>query len=300
MTKMKRDVVVWAKRIKMSRARLWAVVEGANHDTPFYEGLIADGAGLDAVEFVRAEDIEVDGISAGGKSHSLKIFKVLDDIGGLHQKNKATNVDVVFFVDRDDDAYLGTLVNNEHVHYTHHADVEAEIINHADVPAAISRAFSVSRADAARHAPGNPSLELATKWAEWIAMRLAAADCGWSDTRFAQPSGINVPRYGELDESKSAPICDRVQEHSPGWEAALERARAFVANAADQGESERLVKGKWLAPFVIYLVGQSLATERSVPRIEASHLVTACLMSVDYGTVWADRYAERFGPILNR
>jgi hypothetical protein len=284
----------------MSRARVWAVVEGKNHDTPFYEGLLADGGGVAAVEFVRAEDIEVDGVAAGGKSHALKVFQALQGTGGLQQENKETKVDVLFFLDRDDDEYVGSLIEDDHIQYTHFADVEAEIVNQANLSAAISRAFSVSRTEAASHAPESPASDLASRWSEWIALRLASADCGWSDTRFAQPSGINVPRYGSVDVARTGPICKRVQDECPGWDEALERARGHVSSASEAGESARLVKGKWLPPFIVHLVVQSFGRERSLPSVDSAHLLTACLTTIDFSAVWARRYANRLAPVLNR
>lgn len=284
----------------MSRARIWAVVEGPNHDTPFYEGLLTDGAGINSVEFVRAEDIQVKGKSAGGKSHALKVLHALEEVGGLQQENKETKIDVIFFLDRDDDDYLGSLVENDHVQYTHHADVEAEIVNYAKLSEAIARAFSVSRAEAASHVPVNPACDLAASWSEWIAFRLASGECEWSDTRFAQPSKVNTPLYGVVDENLTGPICKRIKEGNPRWDGALERARVYVARASASGESERLVKGKWLPSYIMHVVEQGLGRERLLPKVDAAHFITSCLFTIDFTSVWNGRYAQRFAPVLNR
>lgn len=284
----------------MSRARVWAVVEGSNHDVPFYEGLLTDGAGITTVEFVSADDIEVGGVAAGGKLHALKIYETLNAVGGLRQENKATKVDVVFFLDRDDDDYLGLLVESEHVQYTHFSDVEAEIVMHSDLARAVARAFSVSRLDAVAHTPEQPDSDLAARWAEWIALRLASGECKWSDTRFAQPSSINVPRYGGVDVTRIDPICERVRRASPEWDEALERARAHVAGASFRGDSGRLIKGKWLPAFIVHLITQSFGSGRSLPRVGSAHLVTACLMTIDFRAVWHKRYAGNLQPVLDR
>lgn len=284
----------------MGRARLWVVVEGRSFDIPFYEGLLTDGAGINEVEFIKAEHISVGGVAAGGKPHSLKIFRHLESDGSLEQENRATKVDVVFFVDRDDDEYVSAMVPNKHVQYTRHADVESEIINNTDLPAAVARTFSVSRANAQRHSPDLPAQDLALRWAEWVALRLAAKERSWGGARFAQSSGINVPKYGPVDQEKVAMICRNVENECQNWEESVERARHYVSEVSNAGGSAKLVKGKWLPPFIIHCVASSFGPEHALPRVDPAQLLTGCLMAVDFRRVWADSYAKNFVGILNR
>lgn len=300
MTKLKRDARAWAARIRMSSARIWAVVEGTHHDVPFYEGVLTDGAGISDVEFVQASDIEVDGTSAGGKIHALKLHDLLENVGGLEQENKSTKIDVLFFLDRDDDEYLGKLNPSAHISYTYFADVEAEIVIQSDLAAASSRAFSISRAEANGLVPPEPAVLLADLWTQWIALRLAAGECEWSDTRFAQPSSINVPLYGSVDASRLTPICARVRLAHPDWDEAVGRAETFVSTLRSTGDHQRLVKGKWLPSFIISKINKSVDPDRKLPSVSSAQLITICLLCIDFTLLWKERYADRFDALLSR
>lgn len=297
MTKLKRDARTWATRVMMGRARSWAVVEGSRHDTPFYES-VARAVGVESVELIRAEDIEVDGSSGGGKNHALKIFATLEEIGKLSQRNNATEVDVVFFLDRDDDDYARTLVENNHVVYTRHADVEAEIVCNVDLARAVAVIYSLSSTQVDRVHLEDAAGRLAALWADWIAMRLASSDCGWSDTRFGQPSQINLPRYGEVDSACAERLCARADSASPEWSTAYEKAKNHVESRMRADDGAMLVKGKWLPQFIDWLVRQALARETQILKVDKQSLITACLMALDYQGDWMEHYAARLRPVL--
>lgn len=300
MSKLKREVHAWAKRVRMSRSRVWAIVEGSSNDVPFYETLLVEGAGVTEVEVLQASDLQVDGVSAGGKTHALKLMRALREVNGLQQTNKVTKIDVVFFLDRDDDEYLGKLVDNDHVLYTTHADVEAEIIAHSALKSAVSRTFSVSRAEAQSLTPINPMGDLAERWAEWIALRLASGECQWGDTRFSQISKINRPKYGEVESALVVQVCNRVAEEcAERWEPAVERAREHVASSLRSGDGNLLVKGKWVPEFIISQVLKAADSERNLPKATTAQLLTACLLCVDFRSAWSG-YATRLAPILTR
>lgn len=287
MTKLKRSVEAWVKRVRMSRFRVWAVVEGASRDVPFYESLLVQGAHCDSVSVIQASDLEVDGSCSGGKSHSLKIFRALQGLNGLEQENNATIIDVIFFLDRDDDDYLGLLETDPHVAYTSHADVEAEIASHTCLQAAVAHAFSISRTDAERAIPGSAISDLANIWSEWIALRLAAEECDWGGARFAQSSKINVPKFGEVDPELQVKVCTEITKEDPdGWRDALERARAHVFGLMASGKGARLVKGKWLTEYIAHLVASDFSGERPVPKVSRDQFMSTCSVSVDYEKVW--------------
>lgn len=298
MTKLKRDVHSWAKRVRMSRTRVWALVEGSKNDVPFYEALLIAGSGNDRVEVIRASDIKVNEVSAGGKQQAVKIMQTLHETGELQQENKATKIDIVVFLDRDDDNYLGTLVENPHVIYTEHADVEAEIVAYSTLPVAVSETFSLSRTEARACTPAAPMHDLAGRWAEWIALRLAASEVKWGGARFSQSSSVNRPRYGSLEAEYFDSICSQISMERDDWEPALVRAREYVSDHLKSGQGSLLVKGKWMPEFVVSRV--RAAAESSV-KLEATHmhLLTACRMSIDFESVWR-KYEGKLGPLLSR
>lgn len=300
MSKLKRDVHSWARRIKMSRSRVWAVVEGMNHDIPFYEALLVEGGGVNGVGILQASDLEIDGSSAGGKAHALKLMQALKETGSLSQENLSTKIDVVFFLDRDDDEYLGQLVNEPHVVYTRNADIEAEIVYHSSLPTVLSRTFSLPRAEASDVSSEKVMNQLANRWSEWISLRLASGECKWSDTRFAQPSQINSGTYGPVNDDLVRKICSRVVAARPDtWPPALEQARRHVHQSIRRNEGARLIKGKWVANYVVHLARQKYGQERKLPSVSGAQLMSACAMSVDFDRAWIS-YKSQLQPLLSR
>jgi hypothetical protein len=79
-SKLKRDARAFAARVKMGTTRLWLMVEGRVHDRPFYDRILATHPGLDGAYAVRlTESVEINGVSAGGKSFALDLYRFLDE-----------------------------------------------------------------------------------------------------------------------------------------------------------------------------------------------------------------------------
>lgn len=297
MTKLKRDARAWVHRVKMGKARLWAVVEGKDFDTPYYERLLTPVVG-DRTRIMLAEDLEVDGTSAGGKTHALKIFKLFESEGALRQENKATAVDVMFFLDKDDDSYTQKTVISDHVVYTEHSDIEAEIVARADPAEAVSVAFGLPREVASGIEMGSLMRDLAEMWDRWIILRLASAKAGWSDTRFAQKSRINVPMHGPVDDARVDTICARVIAACPDWKTVYSEAEEYFADAKSAGQHGQLVKGKWVPWLLIKRVRDSAPTGRSLPTVGEPYLLGALLMSIDFAAQWAEPVREKIRLVL--
>lgn len=282
----------------MSKSRVWAYVEGSNHDIPFYESLLVKGAGLDvkSVQVLKADDIEVEKSPAGGKTRVLQIMNLVRDSNSLQMSNNHTKIDVIFFVDRDDDDYLDKRVDCSHVIYTDHTDVEAEIVAHSSLEIAVAEIYSLATVEAVSLTPRDPMQDLAERWAEWIAFRLAFSEVGWGG-RFSRASTINRPSYGSLDKSSMDAICSEIAEKGIDWEAAFERAQGFVESVIRAGNGALLVKGKWMPEFVRHRVRE--ASDRNLPKPTNAHLITACRMTIDYEAVWSS-YEPSIKPLLAR
>lgn len=299
MSKLKRDVSVWAKRIRMSKTRLWAIVEGKNFDTPFYEGLLHDGGGISAT-LLECEDIEVDGVAAGGKNHGLKIIDRLASLGALEQQNNSTKIDVVFFADRDDDDYTSSMSSNSHVAYTQHADVESEIVAWSNLALTTAHAFSIPREEATAATNEDYHATLGDIWLEWITLRLSSAAVGWSDTRFSHESQVNDPKYGPIDQLRVNKLCARVAGARSGWANELNRARQQMQQEQATSIHRYRVKGKWLAPFIVARVSDSLSAQRVPVRVHPTTYMASCLTHVDFDKCWNATYRPRLEPLLSR
>lgn len=298
MTKLKRDAAAWVKRLKMGRFNTWAIVEGAKHDTPFYEGILTDGAGLENVQIIRAGDLTIDNQAAGGKIHAIKLFNFFQSEDGLSQENSRGKINVFIFLDKDDDDFHEKIINAPHLIYSNGADVEAEIITNSVLPLAIANAFSISRAEATTLTPMAPAQALAEIWAEWISLRLAASAYGINDVRFSPKSLINEPLYTEQINHSEWEKHSGLSEDDL-WLEILENSRNYVKTCIRQNAAEKITKGKWLPGFIIHEVKTKSHPERQLPKITNDQLVTACLGSIDFKKVWANYYQEQIEPILD-
>lgn len=299
MTKLKRDPRAWIRRLQMSKYSTWAIVEGVKHDTPFYEGLLTDGAGIKDAQIIQAEDIPVGGYAAGGKDHALRIFDFLKEQGGLSQKNSEGNVNVFVFVDKDDDDYHNRKINASHLIYTEGMDVESEIVNNCHLVSAVANTFSISRGDARRFTPEQPSEQIAGMWSQWISFRLSAETIGQGIARFSQASQINYPTFSpNVDPQKVRDLCNFINAgNQERWEESVSQAKSHVSKEIDAGASHGLVKGKWLAPFVIQEVKSHASKERKLPKVSHDQFITACLGTVDFSKSWANYYQAQIDPL---
>lgn len=296
--KLVRDAASWLQRVKMGRTRAWAVVEGKDFDTPFYEALLSQAAPDAMVEIVLAELISVDGKTAGGKSHVRKLYELASQRDALRQSNKFTTVDVIFFMDSDDDRFGENLIEDAHVFYTEHADVEAEIIAHADLDRALPMIFGLPSQLIRKLDISHPEISLAQIWRDWIVLRLAASRCAWGDQRFAQRSTVNVDKYGAVEPSLIEAICARPAQMIDGWSEYLTAADAYVKNAEESGSQGQLVKGKWLPHYLSWLV-QKGTTPRPLPPATDRNVIGVCLATVDFEADWAAPYTERLRDLIN-
>ena len=300
MTKLKRDIDAWSQRIKMSKSRFWVVVEGKSVDAPFYEGVLSQMVPLDDIEIIKIEDIEMEGMAAGGKGSALKAFRYFEANGTLRQVNRSTTVDWLFFVDRDDDDFLESIVESNHLIYTHHADVEAEVMANADLTTAVATSYSIPTAVARTVGLSDPGAVLAKIWKDWISLRLASCACAYGGARFAQESKVNLEGYGEHDPNLSAAIVVAAQGvvGEAVWDKHHSAAESFIAERLRVGALGRSVKGKWVPLYVSFLVQQKLKDRYSLPMVSRAHLLSVSVGKLDFSEEWAKYYRDKIGALL--
>ena len=142
--------------------------------------------------------------------------------------------------------------------------------------------------------------QLAKLWSEWISLRLAASECNWGDARFSQPSKVNAPTYGPVDDTLVDKLCSRVEaSHPDTWPPALERSHKYVHSALKINDGARLLKGKWVANYLIHLTRQEYGRDRKLPSVSGAQLMSACSMSVDFESAWS-WYGPKLQPLLSR
>lgn len=284
----------------MSGSRVWAVVEGKSVDSPFYEGLLHTVADPESVEIIEAEDIEIDGVSSGGKTSSLKAFHYFEAENTLRQRNSSTTVDWLFFVDRDDDDFTGTMVDSPHVIYTEHSDVEAEVMANVDVVKVVSAAYSLPSSTVATAVPPDPLAELASIWVAWIHLRLTACACGTGGARFAAESQVHTPLYGAFDPDKVADVVSKASASvsAERWSDLALAAERHVESRRLSGDLARCVKGKWVPNYLAFTLKQRLAATHRLPSVSTQHLLSVGVAKLNFESSWADYYRAPLEQLL--
>lgn len=293
-TRLSRDVRSMRHRIRMGRPRLWVIVEGRDYDRGFYETVLGS-LGYEDVEIRLAEEIEVDGVTAGGKRHALAVHQHFERDGALKQANSAGTSSIVVMLDKDDDDYLGATVASPHVIYTQHCDVEAEILAYGGAVAATGLALGLPRGAVSPVAVAhpNPLSDLAELWLDWIRLRLIGQRCGAPGcARFASQSTINLPAWGGVDQQRLSDLLQTLERTSTGpIREHIEEVDAYIAGLHSADKLDILVKGKWMAGYLLHLVKSELPRQVTRANVTDHAIVSSCLAGLGAGT-WTDHYRD--------
>lgn len=298
MSKPKWSVNAFAKRMQMGEHDFWIIVEGRDHDRPHYEKLLKKlPSTRDLKAQLRlAEEINIGTTSAGGKNHVLAIHDHLEASGKLTQSNRARKVRAVFMLDRDRDDFTGSLSTSDHVMYTVGTDVEADILLNSEIWSAVRSAYGIDTRLSKRlrrHAP-DPALSLRHLWEDWLRLGLVGLDCSSPGCApWAAHSKVNVAEFGALDPAKVHAVEAALVVSAPSDYATANRraVRHLTARA------ELLLKGRWIAKYINYLVQTRLAGE-VVRSVHAHVVVDTALSRLKYTGGWVREYDRRFASLL--
>lgn len=305
MTKIPRDAKAFARRVKMSSQRLWLLVEGRSHDRPFYDRVLGahDLTAEQGYAVRLAEQIELNGLSAGGKDFVKSLHAFFESEGVLSQSNSRGPRLIAFALDSDFERISGQQINSPHVLYTQGMDVEAEIILNADVQKAASSAYSLTRDSVAAVIPDGRDLavDLANRWRRWIEHG-AIASCYGLETgvRFSQTSKMNAGGFGECIESVAGKLESDLKARLAqqgvvdlgGEQAKLQIDALFASDG-----QWLLVKGRWLARFVAHLLKQGLDDAPREASIPVDTLSKTCLETIDFSGPWVSWYHRRLDAL---
>lgn len=284
----------------MSEDDLWLIVEGRDHDRPHYEKLLkALPSTKDRSVSIRlAEQIELDGVSAGGKDHALTLHDHLESGGKLSSENKSGESMIMFMLDRDRDDFLGTMRLSDHILYTFGSDVEADILLHADIWAALRDAYGVDSqlSDRVKRAVADPAAQLLALWNEWLTLSLVALG---SDSPgcapWGSPSKINTNVFEQSDASRAAEVADKIQTaaEQSAYEVACVKASSHVSS-----HGVRLLKGRWIARYIKYLVDTHLDGEIVRVNVQQNAVIDTALATLSHSSQWAKEYDKQFSKLL--
>ncbi|MGK9221020.1 MULTISPECIES: hypothetical protein [unclassified Microbacterium] len=298
MSKPKWSANAFARRVQMGEHDIWVIVEGRDHDRPHYDKLLKKLPTTRRlkVQVRLAEQIDLRGTSAGGKQHALAIHDHLEARDDLVQVNRDRTARIVFMLDRDRDDFSGSMSSSPHVMYTVGTDVEADILLNSEVWSAVRAAYGIDTrlAKRVKRRVPDPAQSLLSLWADWLRLGLTALDCGSPGCApWSQLSRVNSPDFGPVDTASVHGVEKAIQAASPSdYAAANERAARHVASRA-----ELLLKGRWIARYIKFLVGAHLAGE-FVRSVHSDVVIDTALARLKYSGALVSEYDSRFAALI--
>ncbi|UXW87087.1 hypothetical protein NFX31_06065 [Microbacterium azadirachtae] len=298
MSKPKWSVNAFARRMQMGEHDFWVIVEGRDHDRPHYDKLLKKlPSTRDLKAQLRlAEEINVGGTSAGGKKHVLAIHDHLESKNKLVQSNSKRTVRAVFMLDRDRDDFEGILSTSPHVMYTIGTDVEADILLNSEIWSAVRSAYGIDSrlTKRLRRKAANPAIALRTLWDDWLRLGLVGLACGSPGCApWSQHSRVNVGEFGTLNSQKVHDVEAALLAAAPSDYASMNRRALRHVSTRE----ELLLKGRWIAKFINYLVRIHLAGE-VVRSVQAHAVIDTALAQLKYRGDWVTEYDRRFAQLL--
>lgn len=298
MSKLKWSANAFARRVQMGEHDIWVIVEGRDHDRPHYDKLLKKlptTRGLKA-QVRLAEQIDLRGTRAGGKQHAMAIHNHLESQSDLVQVNRDRTSRIVFMLDRDRDDFSGSMSSSPHVMYTVGTDVEADILLNSEIWSAVRAAYGIDTGLAKRikRRVSDPAQGLLSLWADWLRLGLTALDCGAPGCApWSQLSRVNSAHFGSVDKAGVHSVEAAILAASPSdYATANRRATRHVASRA-----ELLLKGRWIARYIQFLVGTHLSGE-FVRSVHADVVIDTALARLKYSGAWVSDYDSRFASLI--
>ncbi|MFE2418227.1 hypothetical protein [Streptomyces hokutonensis] len=301
----------FARRVMISRDRLFIVVEGIDLDSPFYDRICSSSGKIEDAGYqvwlaqqIKASD---EGNGASGKTAVLAHFDHFKKRKQLSFTSTNGEIrSIAFMMDRDNEDITGGSRRSQHAIYTEMFDVEAEIFFRGKDSKALSTALSLDMKSADHLAAhlGDWIADLAVIWRDWIEWcciaKATGARCG---VGFSKESTINVPKYGPVDPATQAREAATVARRAVCEPADFARKQLSisrrVANRHAKGEAAKTVRGKWLPFYLIYLIGQYFGNSPYVYQGFTTIAARMYLDACDFSEDWVSYYQTRLEKLIS-
>ncbi|MFF5334145.1 hypothetical protein [Streptomyces sp. NPDC013181] len=295
--------------MQISQDSLFVIVEGKDLDARFYDRVCDSSAviGVSGYQIWLSEQLEDDstGVAASGKKAVLAHFEYFKSVGKLTVHSSIGKHSIAFMVDRDNDDMSGGKKRSPHVIYTDMFDVEAEVFVHGSDEEALAVIFSLDKASAgqlARDLSGWVA-DLANTWKEWITLCVVAKAAGAGcDVGFGRESWVNNPKYGTAEAVKLAAaekkVATSARRNPSEYNSISARVRKRINSCYTKGNAHRLVKGKWLAPYLVHRVKLHFGEAPVGYRGAEEYVARAYLATCDFREKWATHYRNRLESLL--
>lgn len=253
------------RAMQISTAQVFAFVEGGL-DRPFVERLLT--LFVPAPTRVRVVAIKETPGGTGGKPALVEHFRRLKRKGHLLASAWGKPFVSLFFLDKDADDALRTLIHSPHIAYTPTYDLEGSLFCCGDVLQAVSGACHLTRHQSETLLGDfHDVLETLSKnWADWITLCLISQykkkNFGCT---FDRVSALNSDPNSPPDPNAVAQWKTKAQNElglsEKSFERLYSRFHGLVAASILAGQPLRYFKGKWLK----HALQQRLESQPKIP-----------------------------------
>lgn len=304
MTKITHPARAFARLVMMSRKSVHVVVEGKVHDRAFYDRVLTSCLlnTTHSYEIRLAEQVTLDGRSAGGKPFAQKLFRFFSENSMLEQKTNDGVNRIIFMLDRDYEHISGKAIVHNHLIYTETSDVEAEILTRARLRSAISSTYSLTMQTTALLAVSDEyiPMRLSNLWQKWIVLKVLASRMdSAAEIQHGGDSLVNDGKYGDFCFSRFEEVLNRMRDAAvnDAFDRELASVEGEVQKIFAAGKGSYLLKGKWIAAYIAYLIGLSV-NEPVQSGVRPANIASAALESMDFDGAWVEHYRKRLGRII--
>ncbi|KQP53967.1 hypothetical protein [Agreia sp. Leaf283] len=284
---------------------MFVLVEGRDHDRPFYERLLSKypPAASSGFTIRLVEDLKLDGVSAGGKPFAHKLFDYFDANGYLNQRNSVGPRQIVFMLDKDFEDFEPQPRSSPHLIATESADVEAEILRTGKLRKSLAATYGLTKAMVRDVAPNNtdPFTDLGLRWERWLQARATSCSCGLPGAaKYGNLSQINRDIFGPLDSALESVLFTHIGAAvlAASAQADALTAQTEVTTRLASDRAHELIKGRWLSKYFAYLVKTQLSGLTIKNGVAPDALVGVALATVDFKGSWTTHYRQRLDALL--
>lgn len=297
MSRLTHSFAAMRRSMQMSGKAFYIYVEGQT-DAFFYDAICSSELKPLGVshQVVRANQLPGSG---GGKNTLVSMFEYLRQRGSLADNFKGKRTTIIFFLDKDIDDLKNKLRKSSHVIYTRYYTIENHIFNHSHISRGIAIAASLEY-DLVKAGIGNEEIwrsDIAARWKHWVTL------CVFSHKRninsicnYGKESQINNPCYGNLDLPAYALHRSMLQIASglsaTQFQRSFSRIERQVKTIYDNGEHERIFKGKWYEGFLVEQVKHIAGTIPYDKQHLGGRIKTALIAMLDFDQPWAEHFKK--------
>lgn len=292
--------------MQMSQASIFAFVEGKDLDPFFYGKICMSVCGPKGMRYELCKANELPP-HAGGKTTLIEFHNYLRRKRCLLAVLGGKKTTAVFFLDKDIDDLLRSLLRSKHIIYTRYYDVHNEVYRHGNLVLGAAGAASLDEtvlssllADSTKWCA-----QASQRWQDWLVLCLISArkkvKC---QHNFRVPSQIQCPKTGNADptllnQAKSI-TATRLHLGTTDFQRIYDSYHARVDEYFKSGQHDIVFKGKWyprlLDEDILRLMGQvDYMKDGFTKRITSSVAVT-----LDFADSWTDYYTSRFQAAIGR